>query len=149
MIYLLDVNVLLALAWPNHQFHHAATRWFGDVGGEAWATNAIVELGFVRLSSHPRLTAEAKTPAEAAALLRALVTHTGHRALGPLPALASALYGQALGRLTGHRQVTDALLLAHAEAEDAQLATFDRRIAMWAPWPSRVHVISPTGTASA
>ena len=23
---LLDVNVLLALAWPNHQFHATATR---------------------------------------------------------------------------------------------------------------------------
>lgn len=34
---LLDVNVLLALAWPNHQHHVAAHRWFHDDGRRGWA----------------------------------------------------------------------------------------------------------------
>ena len=27
MVYLLDVNVLIALAWPNHVHHAAAHTW--------------------------------------------------------------------------------------------------------------------------
>ena len=60
---LLDVNVLLALAWPNHQFHSSARRWFADHEG-AWCTCVVTQLGFVRLSSNPAFTDQAKLPAE-------------------------------------------------------------------------------------
>ena len=36
--YLLDTNVLLALAWPNHVLHHEAVQWFGERGSAAFAT---------------------------------------------------------------------------------------------------------------
>jgi predicted nucleic acid-binding protein len=51
---LLDVNVLLALAWPNHQFHAAALRELQPRRGR-WATCALTQLGFIRLSSNPAL----------------------------------------------------------------------------------------------
>ena len=85
---LLDVNVLLALAWPNHQHHGAAHRWFGKSGKHGWATCAVTELAFVRLSSNPSFTADAVTPVEAAALLARYKAHPGHRFLADLPTLS-------------------------------------------------------------
>ncbi|MCC6764048.1 MAG: hypothetical protein IT293_05225 [Deltaproteobacteria bacterium] len=48
---LLDTNVLLALAWPNHQHHSAAHGWFAARAKKGWATCAFTQLGFIRLSS--------------------------------------------------------------------------------------------------
>lgn len=42
--YLLDVDVLLALLWPEHEFHDAAQRWFASTGSGHWATTAITQL---------------------------------------------------------------------------------------------------------
>ena len=38
MTALLDVNVLIALAWPNHVHHVAARAWFEEHREEGWAT---------------------------------------------------------------------------------------------------------------
>ena len=60
---LLDVNVLLALVWPNHQFHTAATQRL-ESSHQGWATCALTQLDFIRISSNPAALATAKTPAE-------------------------------------------------------------------------------------
>src|SRR5580693_144211 len=41
--YLLDTNVLLALAWPSHEFHETAHRWWTH-SRKRWATCALTEL---------------------------------------------------------------------------------------------------------
>lgn len=69
---LLDVNVLLALAWSNHQHHAAAHHWFDETDGRRFATCSLTQLAFIRLSSNPSFTAEAVTPREVASLLRKL-----------------------------------------------------------------------------
>jgi predicted nucleic acid-binding protein len=74
---LADVNVLLALAWPNHQFHRPARSWFGSRSGP-WLTCALTELAFIRLSSNPAFTPHAKTPLEATLLLDAMTRHPDH-----------------------------------------------------------------------
>jgi hypothetical protein len=40
--YLLDTNVLLALAWPSHEFHEAAHSWWTH-SRKRWATCALTE----------------------------------------------------------------------------------------------------------
>jgi len=50
---LLDVNVLLALAWPNHVHHPAAHRWFAENHREGWATCPLTQMGFVRTVNQP------------------------------------------------------------------------------------------------
>jgi len=50
---LLDVNVLLALAWPTHVHHAAAHRWFAENHAMGWATCPLTQLGFVRLGIQP------------------------------------------------------------------------------------------------
>ena len=50
---MLDVNVLVALLWENHEHHLKARSWFKNV--PAFATCPVVQLGFARVSSHPLL----------------------------------------------------------------------------------------------
>lgn len=142
---LLDVNVLLALAWPNHQFHAAVRAWFSRHAGEGWYTCAVTELGFVRLSSNPAFVREARTPLEAALLLRRMTIHPGHGFLAATGGCASAVFEELASRLLGHRQVTDAWLLHLARQHGHRLATFDRRLEYLAGAAGGVTVIEADG----
>ena len=124
---LLDVNVLLAIAWPNHQFHVAATRRL-EVARGRWATCALTELGFIRLSSNPAVVKAAKSPAEAARLLAALVGDDRHEYLESLPSPVEGETRPIFDNLLGAGQVTDAYLLALAGRHKATLLTFDARL---------------------
>lgn len=127
MIALLDVNVLVALAWPNHVHHLAGRKWFRWQQGQGWATCPSTENGFVRVSSNSRILPEAKTPTEAALLLRALIALDGHVSW---PEETSVLEDSqvSLNRILTHRQVSDAHLLALALKHAGRLATFNRGI---------------------
>ena len=126
---LLDVNVLLALAWPNHQHHEIAHRWFARAASRGWATCAVTELAFVRLSANPAFTSSAVSPADAVRLLALTRAHRGHRHWQELPPV-DALAEMGLG---GHHQVNDAYLVLVAKLNGGVLATFDRGVAAWAP----------------
>ena len=67
---LLDANVLLALAWPQHAHHALAVDWFRRSAARHWATCALTQLAFIRISANPRITVAGTTPRMAAALLR-------------------------------------------------------------------------------
>ena len=60
MIRLLDVNVLIALTWPNHVHHDAARSWFTEVRNTGWATCPLTEAGFVRISCNPSAVKQAR-----------------------------------------------------------------------------------------
>jgi uncharacterized protein len=124
MIALLDVNTLVALAWPNHSHHASAHRWF-DRRTAGWATTALTEAGFVRVSSNQRALESAVRPIDALALLRRLRAVPGHSfwvdgvesVVGP---------DVEATRVLGHQQIADAHLIALAIAHDGTVATFDR-----------------------
>jgi toxin-antitoxin system PIN domain toxin len=124
---LLDVNVLLAIAWPNHQFHAAATQRL-EAAHSHWATCALTQLGFVRLSSNPAVVTVARSPAEAATLLAVLVTDDRHKYLASLPSPVEGETRSIFEKLLGARQVTDAYLLGLARRNNAILVTFDARL---------------------
>ena len=48
MIYLIDVNVLLAAIWKEHPQHNQVDKWLPD---KTLATCPISELGFLRIST--------------------------------------------------------------------------------------------------
>lgn len=123
-----DVNVFLALAWPNHQFHSQAVAWYQEEGKAGWSTCAITQLGFVRLSSNPAFSHYAKTPLEALLLLRQWLKQPGHHYLGDSPAPAGDALAPIATRLQGHQQWTDAYLLAVARVHGLRLVTFDRKV---------------------
>lgn len=128
-LYLLDVNVLIALTWRNHIHHALAHHWVEHKESLRWASCALTQLAFVRISSNPGILPDAVSPRVADAMLRRLVDHPGHHFLAEAPALAE-LNAWARLALIGHRQVTDGYLLALADHHDAKLATFDTGLPM-------------------
>jgi uncharacterized protein len=73
---LLDVNVLMALLWENHEHHVRARLWFK--GASAFATCPVVQLGFARVSSHP-LLGYGMMPEAAFGVLRQLLADPRHQ----------------------------------------------------------------------
>jgi len=106
-----------------------------------WATCALTQLGFVRLSSNPKVVAVRKTPAEAVALLADLTRDSQHIYLENLPALPRT--ASVFGHLLGHQQVTDAYLLGVAEANGATLLTLDRRLVPPAAMRAHLEILEP------
>ncbi len=121
------MNVLVALAWPNHVHHGRALRWLRGVSEQGWATCPVTEVGFVRVSSNARAIPEARSPAQAIALLVRIRALQGHEFWSDdvSPCDADA---RAFERVVGHRQVTDAYLLDLARRRGGTLATVDREL---------------------
>jgi hypothetical protein len=142
------VNVLVALAWPNHVHHESAHRWFAgrERARRGWATCPITQSGFVRVSSNPRIVPQARTPAEAIQLLAGIVALPGHEFWSDDVSIVSSPH-VARRKLMGHGQITDAHLLALAIGRRGALATFDVGLAEMLPDSADaakvLHVIAP------
>lgn len=138
MVHLLDVNVLLALAWPNHMHHQAAHAWFAANHEAGWATCPMTQAGFVRVSCQPAVTGMLVPVAEAVEILAAS-TRSPHHQFWPQDTPVAAMLPEVLRRLMGPLQLTDALLVDLAIRRQGALATFDRRVK--SPQPSQVTFI--------
>lgn len=127
-VYLLDINVLVALLWTNHEQHQAARDWYQSHQRAGWATCPLTQAGFVRISSNPRIFSDAPSSAKAVEILEANLRHPTHRFWKDEIPLARAVTPFA-GRFTGHQQTTDAYLFGLALHKRGALATFDTSIA--------------------
>jgi uncharacterized protein len=125
--FLLDVNVLIALADPYHVFHDAAHRWFETSGSGDWATCPTTENGLLRIMGNVRYPKGPGAPGAVASILVGMRALSGHRFLPDSlsPVAASEVQPDAI-RTSG--QVTDTYLLALAVHHNGKLATFDRRL---------------------
>ncbi|OWJ64458.1 TA system VapC family ribonuclease toxin [Inquilinus limosus] len=127
MIFLLDVNVLIALIDPGHVQHDAAHDWFVARGRQAWATCPLTENGVLRIVGHPRYPNSPGSPAAVMPILMGLCALPGHTFWpDDISLMDSARIDP--GRLLSSGQLTDTYLLALALAHHGQLATFDRRL---------------------
>jgi hypothetical protein len=133
-VVLLDVNVLVALGWEQHEHHAAVLRRLHR--RQAWATCAITQLGFIRISSVPGLFHVSLTPGQAAEVLAGLLADEQHRFLPDIPAVSSVAWSQ----VGSSRHTTDAYLVALAEAREARLLTLDRQLA--GKHPGHVELLS-------
>ena len=124
MTALLDVNVMVALAWPNHVHHETARQWFAEHREEGWATCPLTEAGFVRVSCNPSAVQHTVTPSDAIAMLERLRRLESH-SFWPLDKSVVDLPMEIVTRLQGYRQITDAVLLAVAMRRGGRLATLD------------------------
>ncbi len=126
--YLLDANALLALAWPNHPHHRAVHRWLAGVPQRPWATCALTQSAFVRLSCNPRIVGVTVFPRQALDILARNTAVDTHRFWAEQPPVAEVL-APFRECLIGYRQVTDAYLLGLAVSRSGCLVTLDKGLA--------------------
>jgi len=123
MIYLLDVNALVALGFLNHEFHGRVVRWLQSSGSAQLASCPITELGFVRVLS--QTAAYGFTVAQARILLLRL-KRVGVAPLAFIPDSHDVSHLPAW--VKAPKQITDGHLSQLAAAHGAVLATLDENI---------------------
>jgi hypothetical protein len=122
--YLLDVNVLFALAEPTHVHHRTVMRWFNTPSLD-WGLCAFSEAGFLRVATNPKTGSYSVE--DAAEVLKGFASHPGYR-YWPITADWSALAAPFRERIYGHQQITDAYLLGLAIKESGVLVTLDKAL---------------------
>jgi predicted nucleic acid-binding protein len=123
VIYLLDVNALVALGFINHEFHDRVASWVQARNSPNLASCSITELGFVRVLA--QAPAYGFTVAQARTLLlRLKEPPTSRLAFIPDEHDVSHLPGW----VKAPRQITDGHLSKLASANGAVLATLDENI---------------------
>jgi toxin-antitoxin system PIN domain toxin len=120
VIRLLDVNVLMALLWENHEQHERARRWLRMV--TEFATCPVSQLGFARISAHP-MFGFGMSPEQAFGVLRRFLADPRHRFIAAdLSCEDRVLLTE---NIPGSNRVTDHYLAALARQHGLALATFD------------------------
>jgi len=123
-MYLLDVNVLIALADSFHVHHDRVSRWFVQNHQAGWATCPLTENGFIHIVGHVQYPQGPGTAEAARTLLESLRRQPGHQFW---PDSLSLCDRGKFPILAGSRDLTDFYLLALALEQQAQLATLDQR----------------------
>jgi uncharacterized protein len=126
-IFLLDINVLIALIDPGHVQHDKAHAWFSANGQKAWATCPITENGVLRIVGHPRYPNSPGSPAAVADMLAAFLELPGHAFWPDDVSLFDETHVNSV-RLLDSAHLTDSYLLALARVHEGQLATLDQRL---------------------
>lgn len=130
--YLLDVNVLIALSWPEHTHHEPTRRWFAKNSAKGWATCPLVQAGFVRIVSNPAFSSRSVSVQQASEGLAVSLRDKAHHFWSDSISLPDAI--RFLKEpVTGHQQVTDAYLIGLAIHNRGKLATLDRKVLKFAP----------------
>ena len=121
---LLDVNVLLALLWPTHPDFAVADAWFRSHSQETWATCALTQSGFIRISAQNSFKHGGRSLDAIAAGLEMATASVRHRFL-TIDFSFKTVGEICTGGVIGHRQITDAYLLALAVKSNAKFVTLD------------------------
>jgi uncharacterized protein len=139
-VYLVDVNLLIARLFEDHEHHLPAVEWF-DLPDLQWALCSWTEAGFLRYATRPgRLSMS-----EATGVLDDMARHAGF-SYHPVAHSWGTLTKPFFQRLHGHRQITDAYLLGTAIHDGIMLATFDRGILHLAgEYTQHVHLLESNG----
>ena len=122
MKYLLDVNALVALGIGSHTAHATAERWLfrAQSAGATFASCAISELGFVRVSVQAGLLPDVASARHLLSRMKASIN---------IELLPDAVGMEKLpAYVKTPAQLTDGHLLALAAAHNAKLATLDAGI---------------------
>lgn len=126
MQWLLDVNVLVSLALPDHPLHNRAHLWFEANPNRQWATCPITQSGFLRVATF-LFGGGRQNLASAVAILDELHMNPNH-VFWPLDADITKCEPALKARMLGHNQIADLQLLLLAHRRHAQLATLDNGI---------------------
>ena len=125
---LLDVNVLIALLDSDHIHHHRATRWMAHAQFAGWASCPITQNGCIRIMSQPAYPGS--LPLRSVADRLGMATRHSSHQFWPDSAALAGHPGIAWDHLPGHRQLTDAYLLALAVSNGGRFVTIDSRVSL-------------------
>jgi hypothetical protein len=123
MIYLLDVNALVALGFLNHEFHDRLAAWVQSQTSLKLASCSITELGFVRVL--------AQAPAYGFTVIQArtLLLRLKQARTSPLKFISDEHDVSHLPAwVKAPKQITDGHLSKLAPANGAVLATLDESL---------------------
>lgn len=126
MRFLLDVNVQVALSFPESESHRAAQRWFSAQPDRLWATCPLTQAGFLR-TAWVLLGRTHSALATALASLEQSCSVPNHE-FWPEAMDLRDLSANHRVRLIGRNQVTDMQLLMLAHKRGGQLVTFDAEV---------------------
>lgn len=116
--FLLDANVLIALADSSHVHHGAAARWFSSTTAP-FATCPITQGALLRMMLRTGAVSDVSVATQ---VLAGFTSHPRHRFWpDDVDYLALRWTG-----VIGHRQITDAFLAALARHHGGRLASFDQ-----------------------
>ncbi len=120
---LLDVNVLIALCDGRHEHHLMAAQWFVANAATGWASCPLTQNGAIRIMSAPAYPG-ARPVSQVLAQVQTLCASAHHRFW---PDAVSLVMPGTLNpaHLLGHRQLTDAYLLALAVHHQGRFVTLD------------------------
>ncbi|MBS0344641.1 MAG: VapC toxin family PIN domain ribonuclease [Proteobacteria bacterium] len=127
-VFLLDVNMLIALIDPAHVHHDLVHDWFARKGRKGFATCPLTENGLLRIVGNPKYPNSPGPPSAVAPALAALRALPGHAFWPDTVSIADPAHLDA-SLLSNHARVTDSYLLALAYAQGGKLASLDRRLA--------------------
>lgn len=125
--YLLDVNVLIAIQWEQHEAHKVVFDWFNHTGAGSFTTCALTQISWMRMMMNPSFPGHKASAPEAWQALKNLTQLKGHGFLASVPGYADATAPFAR-KIFGHLQITDAYLLGLAIHEKNVLVTRDKGI---------------------
>ena len=131
MRFLLDVNILVALAFPLHSLHARAHSWFRREPDRLWASCPLTQTGFLRVASR-ELGGASEAIRKALAGLERDCQSPSHE-FWPVDIDLRELSDSQRSRLIGPNQIADMQLLMLAQRHRGQLATFDTGIKELAP----------------
>lgn len=125
---LLDVNVLIALLDGQHAHHALAADWLArEIGVGGWASCPITHNGCIRILSQPAYPNGPFPAAEVAQRLAQACAGDDHQFWADdVDLLKPDTVNWA--NILGHRQITDAYLLALAVRHQGRFVTLDRRL---------------------
>jgi toxin-antitoxin system PIN domain toxin len=123
---LLDVNVLIALIDPAHEFHESAHAWFERNRQFGWATCPITENACLRILGKPAYPYLGLTVDDIRDILAEFRASGNHLFWPDSLSMLNRTHFDLAG--VGPKQLTDIYLIALATAHDGRMVTFDRGI---------------------
>ena len=121
-MFLLDINILIALADPDHEHHTKAESFFLANHKLGWATCPLTENGFVRIIGNASYLKGPGSTDEACAILKQLCEYEGHSFWHDELSL------RFIANLPISKHLTDHYLLSLAVHRGGKLVTLDSHI---------------------
>ena len=121
-MFLLDINILIAVADPDHEHHVKAEAFFLANHKVGWATCPLTENGFVRILGHVNYPKGPGSTDAACAILKQLCAQDGHRFWPDDLSLRATI------NLPTSKHLTDHYLLSLAMHRQGKLVSLDRHI---------------------